>query len=514
MAGGTLSARQKMINLMYLVFIAMLALNMGKEVLSAFGYMNNKLAAANETATTKNAKILGSLATKSVEQPEKFGDLYKKATTVNGLSSTFYTYLGDLKTHARSDIKEEDKNNFEIMDGTDKVDQLFFNGDKITKEGQEFVANIENYKVKMLDIVGNNDVLVKAINERFDTTDPKVKGEGTQPWLKNRYEGFPLIATLTNFTQLQSDIKSTEAEIYETLLGGQMESDVSMNNYQAIVVADKTAFFEGEMFTGKIYLGRNDPTLRAESVTVNGRKLPQSAIQAGQVNLRFGAGRVGENKIKGKFVFMENKVAVEIPIESSYAVIPKPNGAVISADKMNVVYRGVSNPMTISIPGISDNKVIATASGLSKVTGSGKYIMNPQGGNEVTIRVSGTLPDGDKVSNSMSFRIKDIPAPVTTVRKQSGMIPMPKTSIGKSTVGVELPDFVFDLKLTTTSFKIRVPGQSTVIVRGNKMNVQAKKAISKARRGDIISIFDVKCTLVNGGGYRMKTAAPVSIEVQ
>ncbi len=37
MAGGKLTPRQKMINLMYLVFIAMLALNMSKEVLSAFG---------------------------------------------------------------------------------------------------------------------------------------------------------------------------------------------------------------------------------------------------------------------------------------------------------------------------------------------------------------------------------------------------------------------------------------------------------------------------------------------
>lgn len=514
MAGAKLSSRQKMINLMYLVFIAMLALNMGKEVLSAFGNINNSLVAANETATTKNAKILGSLATKASDQPEKFREHYKNATNVNALSSSFYNYLGDLKVKAKSELSEEDKENFEVMDGSDVVDQLFFNGDKITEAGQEFVSKIQEFKAEMLTVAGNNTILVDAINDRFDTTDPKVKGEGTQLWLKSRFEGFPLIATVTNFTQLQNNIKFTEAEIYEVLLGGQMESDVSMSNYQAIVVADKTAFFEGETFTGKIYLGKNDPTLRAESVVVNGSKIPESAIQAGQVNLSFRAGRVGENKIKGMFVFMENNKPVEIPIESSYAVIPKPNGAVISADKMNVVYRGVANPMTISIPGIPDNKVRASAKGLTKVGGSGKYTMSPQEGAEVTISVSGILPSGDKVNSSMSFRIKDIPAPVSTVRKQSGMFKMPKTSIGKATVGVALPDFVFDLKLTTTSFKIRVPGQSTVTVRGNRMDAAAKKAISKAKRGDIVSIFDVKSTLVGGGGYRIKTAAPVSIEVQ
>ncbi|PCH77537.1 MAG: gliding motility protein GldM [Flavobacteriaceae bacterium] len=514
MAGGKLSSRQKMINLMYLVFIAMLALNMGKEVLSAFGNMNNKLVAANITATTKNAKILGTLASKASDQPDKYTSLYKKATSVNAMSSSFYTYLEELKNKAMAGVAEEDLQNFETMDASDVVDQLFFNGDQIAPQGKEFILKIETYKAEVLKVIGNNEVLQKIVNARFDTADTQVKGEGTQPWINSRYEGFPLIATVTSLTQMQNDIKSTESEIYETLLGGQMESDVSMTNYQAIVVADKTAYFEGETFRGKIFLGRNDPSLKAERVIVNGRKIPESAIQAGQVNLSFRAGRVGENKIKGKFVFMENKEEVVIDFESSYAVIPKPNGAVISADKMNVVYRGVSNPMTISIPGIPDNKVRATANGLSKVGGSGKYTMSPQGGSEVTINVSGSLPNGDNVSSSMSFRIKDIPAPVTTIRKQSGMIPMPKTSIGKSTIGVELPDFVFDLKLTTTSFKIRVPGQSTVTVRGNRMNAQAKKAISKAKRGDIVSIFDVKCSLVNGGGYRMKTAAPVSIEVQ
>ncbi len=514
MAGGKLSSRQKMINLMYLVFIAMLALNMGKEVLSAFGNINNNLVTANKTATTKNAQILSSLATKASDQPEKFADRYKIASNVNALSSSLYNYLGDLKIKAKRNLSEENKQNFEVMDGSDVVDQLFFNGDKITKAGLEFVSKIEEYKKEMLAVAGTKKILSDAINARFDTTDPKIKGEGTQRWLKSKFEGFPLIASVTNFTQLQNNIKFTEAEIYETLLGDQMESDVSMSNYQAIVVADKTAFFEGETFKGKIYLGKNDPTLRAESVIVNGRKIPESAIQAGQVNLSFRVGRVGENTIKGKFIFMENNEPVEIPIQSSYAVIPKPNGAVISADKMNVVYRGVANPMTISIPGIPDNKVRATAKGLTKVTGSGKYRMSPQGGKEVTISVSGTLPSGDNVSSSMSFRIKDIPSPVSTVRKQSGMFKMPKTSIGKATIGVSLPDFVFDLKLTTTSFKIRVPGQSTVTVKGNRMNGQARKAISKAKRGDIISIFDVKSKLVGGGGYRIKTAAPVSIEVQ
>src|SRR5690606_25097652 len=121
----------------------------------------------------------------------------------------------------------------------------------------------------------------------------------------------------------------------------------------------------------------------------------------------FPAGNVGEQELKGELQFKEGDSVVSIPITSSYAVIPKPNSAVISADKMNVVYRGVENPMTISIPGVS--VVNANAPGLKPAGGAGKYSMNVTSvqGREVKISVSGKLPGGESVSDSKTFRIKD-----------------------------------------------------------------------------------------------------------
>ena len=511
MASGKLSPRQKMINLMYLVFIAMLAMNMSKEVLSAFGFMNEKLVENNLTATQKNTQTLSNLATKAQEQPEKYGDLYEKANSINQLSKDFTAYLESKKEFFLAE--QEDPKNYESMDQSNLVDEYFFANDKFTPEGQEFLDQINGYKTKVVSILGENNPLSEVINNRFDTSDQK-KGVGTQPWLNNRYEGFPLISTVTNLTSMQMDVKTTESEIYSSLLGGQLESDVSLTNYDAIVVADKTAFFQGEKFTGKIYLGKKDPTLKADVVEIGGKALPESSIQAGQVLLDFPAGNVGEHTIKGKFVFTENGEPVEIPIASSYAVIPKPNSAVISADKMNVVYRGVPNPMTISIPGIPDNLVKATAQGLNSASGSGKYTMTPGSGREVTIRVSGTLPNGQSVSSSQNFRIKDIPSPQGTIRKESGHVVMPSSSLENATVGVQLPDFDFDLKLSTTGFTLKVPGQGAVVVRGNRMSSAAKKSIAKAKRGDVVTIFDIKSSLVGNSGYKIKNASPVSVEIQ
>jgi len=509
MASGKLSPRQKMINLMYLVFIAMLAMNMSKEVLSAFGFMNEKLVENNSTATQKNNQTLANLATKAQEQPEKYDDLYKTATTVNKLSKDFTTYLETKKAFFVEGL--EDAKNYETMDQSNLVDEHFFVKDTYTEEGQEFLNQIASYKNSILELLGENNPLSPIINTRFDTSDKK-KGIGTQPWLNNRYEGFPLISTVTNLTSMQMDIKTTESEIYSSLLGGQLESDVSMSNYKTILIPEKSAFFQGENFKGKIVLGRYDASLQPSEVIVNGQKITK--IEDGGAVLDFPAGGVGEREVKGKFVFIENGEPVEIPIASTYAVIPKPNSAVISADKMNVVYRGVPNPMTISIPGIPDNLVRATASGLNKTGGSGKYIMTPASGREVTIKVSGTLPNGQTVSSSQNFRIKDIPSPQGTIRKESGHVVMPNSSLVNATVGAELPDFDFDLRLTTTGFTIKVLGQGAVVVRGNKMDAAAKKAIAKARRGDIVTIFDIKSSLVGNSGYKIKNASPVSVEIQ
>lgn len=509
MASGKLSPRQKMINLMYLVFIAMIAMQMSKEVLSAFGYVNEKLTDNNALFQEKNTAKYINLQTKASEQPEKYGALFEKVEKVKVLSVTFTSYIDSLKTTFLKDV--DDPTEYEEMDKTSTVDEYLFLGDGYTKKGQAFLDHIVNYREGMIEIVGENSPLAVNIKKRFDTS-PQETEDGKQEWLKNRYEGFPLISTITNLTSMQTDIKMTNSEIFETVLGGQLESDVSMSNYRTILIPEKSAFFQGENFKGKIVLGRYDASLQPSEVVVNGKAV--TTIKDGGAELDFPAGAVGERDVKGKFVFIENGKPVEIEINSSYAVIPKPNNAVISADKMNVVYMGVDNPMTISIPGISDNKVTATGNGLTKVAGSGKYIMKPVSGKEVKINVSGKLPDGKTVSTSQNFRIKGIPSPSGTVRKEMGYVKMQKQSLEKATVGATLPDFDFDLTLKTTGFTLKVPGQSAVVVSGNRMNAQAKKAIAKARRGDVVTIFDIKSTLSGNSRYKIKPASAVSVEIQ
>jgi gliding motility-associated protein GldM len=515
MAGGKLSPRQKMINLMYLIFIAMLALNMSKEVLSAFGLMNEKLVESNESATVRNNQFFAGLEQQAQDQPEKYKPLRDQAAQISGYADAFNSYITDLKGQMTEEL--DDPTDYEIMDKGDFLDKQFFKGDQLKPEGQEFLDKIAAFRSGVTQTLSENPNM-KSISDdvqsKFATNEVTNRDGNKVDWLDYHYKGFPLVASLTKLTQLQADVKTTVSEVLSSMLAGKLKVEASLTNFEAIVVPDKTAFFSGENFTGKIILGRKDETLRADKVVVNNRELASDAMKDGETILSFPAGAVGERDIKGQFTFKEGGEDVVIDFESSYAVVPKPNSAVIAADKMNVVYRNLPNPMTISIPGIPDNKVTASAAGLKKVSGIGKYMMTPGNGKEVKITASGTLSDGFKVSSSQTFRIKDIPKPLATVRKESGFVKMPKSSLVKTTVRVELPDFLFDLKFNVKSFKVKVPGKATITVNGSKMNGQAQSAINGARVGDVIAIFDVKSSLVGVSGVQVKDASAVSIEIQ
>ena len=179
---------------------------------------------------------------------------------------------------------------------------------------------------------------------------------------------------------------------------------------------------------------------------------------------------------------------------------------------MNVVYRGVENPMTISIPGIPDNKVRASAPGLRKVRGS-KYNLVPSRGSEVKISASGTLPDGQKITTSTKFRIKSLPAPSGIVQGQMGTVSIPKASIQNQIIDASFEDFDFDLPVRVVGFTLSIPGVPDVIVSGNKFNDRAKQVLKRASSGSKITIWDIKVKATKNSKLQLKKCRPVIIQV-
>jgi len=519
MAGGKLTPRQKMINLMYLVFIAMLALNMSKEVLSAFGLMNEKFESANTASKGNNEKLLGLIDQKGTENKGLYGPAKNAADKIALISKDFYEYISTLKGDATKDIeldKETGKLPYEAMDKGPHIDETWFKGDSYSPKGTEIVAKINKYVADMKAAVASEPTLaakltpvVKDLELKFNTADVKDNEGVTKKYLSYHFEHFPAIASLAKLTAWQNDVRKAEFDSYNNLLGGAAVEAASMKNYTALVVLEKSAYFQGEAVKGKVVLGRYDENTVPTSFQGPGK------IENGQAVISMTAGAIGEQNINGQFTFMEGGQSVPLKFEGKYVVIPRPNSANISADKMNVVYRGLPNPMTISFAGIGDNNVNASAPGLSKAGANGKYNLNPGSGEEVTVSVTGKMSDGKTVADKKVFRIKGIPAPQAAIGGVSGSQKGAKTRLQSSQITAVLPDFLYDLKFQVTQFVLKVPGQASIVVNGDRVNAQCVAALSRASKGDQITISDVKTKIIGpGSGIQTQTASPAIFEIQ
>ena len=511
MAGGKLTPRQKMINLMYLVFIAMLAMNMSKEVLSAFGLMNEKFEGSNLAAVASNEQMLVALDTKAAEAKGEFALAATSAHKVEGITKDFYAYIESLKTQVKEGVEvnaETGKLPYEEMDKGESIDNWFVGEGNSTK-GEEIVSKINKYKSDMKVALADKKyaTVLSELNKKFDVSDV-INKEGLKiKFLEYKFKGFPSVASMANLSSWQTDIKKAESDVYSAALGKAAVAAASFSTFQAIVALDKNVYFEGETVTGKVVIGKYDENTKPSGFSGPGK------IVNGQAIISQSAGSVGEHDLNGQFTFLEDGKNIPLPFKGKYVVVARPNSATISADKMNVVYRGVVNPVTISFAGVSDNNVSASAPGMSKAGGVGKYNLSPGQGNELKINVNAKLPDGKSVSDAKTFRIKDIPGSVGAIGGEMGTVKGQKSRLQVSQVSAKLPDFDFEVNIQVTGFTFKVQGQPAVVVSGDRVNAQCASALARTTRGDQVTISDIKTKLA-GSSLLLKKTAPVIYEIQ
>jgi gliding motility-associated protein GldM len=466
---------------------------------------------------------LADLIIKGDEKPEEFAVAANKAQQINIISDEFYKFIETLKIDLLkagnySIDPKTGKLPFEAMDKTDILDQMWFTGDRLTKVGANVMEKIEKYKTDIREVLGTDVKYKKALesfNNRFNTDKVKRAKDGVKvDWLDYNYKGFPAIASYTKLTALQNDVKVTEASMFNLFLGNTLTEAVTLKNYQAIVLADKSAFFAGEKFQGKVVLGKY-ANVTPTKLVVQGQEINiASAIDStGAATLDFNVGNIGEKIINGQFTFLEDGKPLEIPILGNYVVVPRPKEASVAADKMNVLYRGLENPMTISFAGVSDNNVSVSAPGLRKAGAQGKYIINPPSGSQnLIVSVVATLDDGTKVNSKKSFRIKNIPNPVGKIAGKSGSIKLNKRDVTTSRLLADFGDFVYDLNPTVSAFDLTVLGE-TITVSGNRLNPAAKALINNAPRRSLVIIDNIKVRVKGVSGVEIPPAAAVTIKL-
>ena len=520
MAGGKLSPRQKMINLMYLVLLALLAMQVSVEVMEAFSKIYYRSESGIDQSEEKNEAVLKDLQRLAKENPAQYELVFENSKKVNKISNDFVKEIQILKEKIKELYPadpETGRLKAKEMGKGDKFDEFLFKGDEYTENGKKFLDAVDKFRETMLPIVEGNTSVVNQINTSFNTAPVEIPGESLKKkWLDYNFKGLPAIGSIAILSSMENAVLSLGNESLTGFLAGRLKEASSANNLQAFVKLDKNTYSPGDKVTAEVFLASKDDSKIPNEVQINGQNIDlknKASFKDGKVIYTFRAGGIGDKPIIGKFTFIEKDQPITVDIKGNYSVVAGSNQAIISADKMNVVYRGLENPITISMPGISPTKVKAVAPGLVRKSGT-SYVLRPGKGKTVSVNVTAVTDKGETIkSPPVTFRIKDIPQAMASIRGEYGSIKMPKGSLAKSSINAGLPDFVFDLKLRVKSFKVKVPGKTTVIVNGGRMNSQAQKAIGGAKRGDIVTVFGIRASIIGNSSYRLKEVLPISVEI-
>ena len=530
MAKGKQTPRQKMINLMYLVFIAMMALNIDAEIIRSY-YDSTK--ALNETrilTEQKNQDIFEvTLAAKAQQVPDtyaqpwedykvlkaKIDDLVASAQDIKVTLKKQSEFVDlDPKTGKEIDVSE----NFAALNNNEAtIDYFFKEGDENSPSDNalKLKAKMDDVRKYIVTTFGNNPQLEKLVaraNKSIIAEYPQGKSPNGKTWFQNKFYNQPLIAAISNLEIIQNDARNVQSDALALLLQEKVDASIKFNQYEAIVSAPS------DIQSGK----------KAEAVVMlgtysNSNKISMTGVsrqENGKGFLPLNTSGLGERKIGGVITLMDaSGKAQQFPFTHTYNVIAGPQqvkleqGLLLSADKMNVMYRGLENPVTGSILGADNSRLsLSASSGVVKNTGKGKWDVIPSTGNIIKLTLSGTDPTGRSVSQVFEYRIKGVPRPQGQIRGKAVNF-MPANSIPNQIVTPTLPDFDFPVSFTVNSFILKLPGRAGTMIQGSSLSA-AEGVLRNLRPGDVVQIYDIQATATGLGNQRLKEISPVIINVQ
>lgn len=402
-----MSPRQKMINLMYIVLTAMLALNVSSDVLNGFTLVEDGLKRTNSNVSDRNAALYMQLEEFTRQNPQKGKPWLDKAADVRRQTLSLYKYIDSLKLAIVRDAdgvdgKVDNILNQDNLEASSKVMVTYGNGAKLERRLAAYRKYIAAYIA---------DPKKQAAIQKALATEPVLqKGSMIKvPWVSGMFENMPVVASVTLLSKLQNDLLFAEGEALQTLVASVDAGDVRVNKLDAFVIPNSKLVMRGGKYSADIVLAAVDTTQRP-AIFVNGRQLP-----ANTRTYEFMAGQTGTFTYSGYLdVTRGDGTTSRYPFQSDYTVI-EPT-ATVSATMMNVLYAGINNPISISVPGVAQNAVSATMTNGSLTRSGDHWNAHPtRVGAECVITVTATLEGRSQTVSTSTFRVRKLPDPTAYI---------------------------------------------------------------------------------------------------
>ena len=496
-----MSPRQRMINLMYIVLTAMLALNVSSDVLNGFSQVQDGMERSNSNISSRNERQFEHLQSLYDQNPAKAGASYKSGLELHNRSDQMYNLIETLKMEIAqaADGKGGNYRNIENNDDLEASSVTMLNPS--TLKGEKLRKQVDAYREYVSTLI-EDSAKREAVASMLSTKESERAGAvGKVSWEQKMFDNMPAVAAVTMLTKLQNDIRQAESEALANLITSVDIGDVRVNELNAYVIPNSNMVMRGGKYSATIVLAAIDTTRRPE-IFVNGARLNNS-----NGVYEFVAGGVGSHEYSGYIQVPRPDGSMDRrPFKSNYTVIEPM--ATISPTMMNVLYAGIANPISISVPGVPMSAVQATMTNGTLTRNGDSWVAHPgKVGTESEISVSANIEGHTQQVGSMKFRVRKLPDPTpylaikdgngNTVHYKGSPKRISKASLMESSgLGAAIDDDILNVSYSVVSFSTvffdQMGNAIPELSEGAKFSSRQKEQFRRLKPGKSFFISNVK----------------------
>lgn len=451
-----MSPRQKMINLMYIVLTAMLALNVSSDVLDGFVQVEDGLARTNTNVEQRNAAIYNNLEAIALANPQKGQQWLTKASEVRAASASLYNLIDSLKLMIvqQADGPEGTLGNIRSRDDLEAASVVMLN--PVSHRGADLREAVDQFREYIVTFIGDSTKR-SSISSTLSTEPFHRPGIAVaQTWEEAKFDTQPVVAAITLLTKLQNDIRFAEGEALTNILASVDAGDVRVNELNAFVIPQSRFVIRGGKYSANIVLAAIDTTSRPD-IFIGGSRLNSS-----HGLYEISTSSTGTFDYSG-YILVTHGDGTESrhPFSSSYTVMEP--SATVSATMMNVLYAGIDNPISISVPGVPTSSVSASMTGGSLTRQGDLWVARPTTvGTDAVITVTADIDGSSQTVNTTTFRVRRLPDPVafinypggSGVERYKGGKPLAKTSLLAATgLSAAIDDEILNIDFKVLGFE-------------------------------------------------------------
>ena len=570
MAGGNLSPRQKMINMMYLVLTALLALNVSKEVLNSFFEVNKGITRTTTNFNAKNGDTYAAFDAAAEVNPVKAGPYREQAYEVKDEADKLVASLQKMKYNlvlkadkkvylgSQSEIKDEEGDLIEeksivlswdllsdqqklmnIGALTNKDDRhaagdLFYSEKRKKNIATDLKTDLSSYKNTLISIAEGNESLITSINETCNYEDKKIKGK-KQLWEEYNFYDMPSVGALTLLSKMQSDVRNTEADIINMLRENIDAGSLKFTSAEGIQIPNSNFVLKGDSFRAQIFIAAKDTTQApiiyvGEFDSLGGGKYEMIGDDYETVKIVNGKGMFarratseGNQKWGGLIAMKTDNGTKMYPFKGQYLVAAKT--AVVSPTNMNILYLEVDNPLKISVPGYTAG-VISAVINNGKVTAVkkslGEYSARPSKKGKAMVSLFAEVNGKRTKMGQMEFRVKEVPPPKPKVQftlEVNGTTVIDKMKmVNAGGLLAELKDFDFKgVRYIITSYRLSGVYKGEQMKEdavGPKFTSKILGIIKNTKSGNAITISNIKAKRIDAKNTAIRSLDPLVIEIK